>query len=108
MILELSRAVSLGLSILSLCALLDRTFFIPATRWEERLLGSGVYIGLAACVCLVSGLLFRHSTNPEVPLLRTLPVRLLLWTLLGLAVLFPICWYLDVYYVPWLWRNQPH
>lgn len=108
MVLEISRAVSFLLSILSLCALLDRAFFIPATRWEERLIGSAVYVVLAACMCLASGLLFRYSTNPEVPLIRTLPVRLFFWSLLGVALLFAICWYLDVYYVPWLWRNQPH
>lgn len=108
MFLDLSRAVSLVFSILSLFALLNSAFFIPATRWEERFVGSGAYVGLAACICFASGLLFRYSTNPQVPLTRTLPVRLFLWTLFGVSILFAICWYLDLYYVPWLWRNQPH
>jgi hypothetical protein len=108
MLLDLGRAVSFAFSILSLYVLLDHAFFIPATRWEERLVGSCACIGLAACVCFASGLLFRYSTEPEVPLTRTLPVRVFLWTLLGVSVLFAVGWYLDVYYVPWLWRNQPH
>jgi hypothetical protein len=39
-------------------------------------------------VCLISGILFRYHTEPEVPLIRTLPIRLLLWTILGSALLF--------------------
>ena len=108
MLLELSRAISLTFSILSLYALLDTAFFLPATRWEDRLLASFARIGLAACVCLISGLLFRHHSTPPVSLSRTLPVRLLLFTLLGATVLFFLAWSLDIYYVPYLWRNQPH
>jgi hypothetical protein len=106
-LLDLGRAISLALSILSLYALLDTAFFLPATRWEERLVASFARIGLAACVCLLSGTLFRYHTHPQVPLSRTLPVRLFLWTLLGAAFLFALAWYLDIYYVPLLWRNQP-
>lgn len=108
MLLDLSRAFSLMLSLLSLYALLDSAFFIPATRWEERLILSLLRVGFAACVCLASGLLFRYATEPQVPLTRTLPVRLFLWAVLGIATLFAVAWFLDVYYVPWLWRNQPH
>jgi hypothetical protein len=108
MLLDLGRAISLILSYISLYALLDSAFFTPATRWEERLIASFSRIGLAACVCLASGMLFRYSAVPEVPLTRTLPVRLFVWTLVGAALLFALSWYLDVYYVPWLWRNQPH
>jgi len=39
--------------------------------------------------------------------LATLPVRLYLWTVAGVAVLFALSWYLDVSVVPFLWRNQP-
>jgi hypothetical protein len=107
MLLDLGRAVSLILSYISLYALLDSAFFVPATRWEDRLISSLSRIGLAACVCVASGLIFRESKVPDVPLVRTLPVRLFLWTLLGASVLFALSWYLDVYYVPLLWRNQP-
>ena len=108
MLLDLGRVVSLAFSILSLYALLETAFFLPATRWEERLAASVAHIGLAACICLISGILFRYQTHPDVPLRRTLPVRLFLWTFLGAASLFAFAWYLDTYYVPWLWRNQPH
>lgn len=57
--------------------------------------------------CIASGLLFRNATEPEEPLSHTLPVRLFLCTLFGGALLFAISWYLDVYYVPLLWRDQP-
>jgi hypothetical protein len=107
MLLDLGRAISLILSYISLYALLDSAFFVPATRWEDRLIASFSRVGLAACVCLASGLLFRESKVPEVPLMRTLPVRLFLWTLLGASTLFALSWYLEVYYVPLLRRNQP-
>jgi hypothetical protein len=107
-LLELGRAISLALSILSLYAVLDAAFFLPATRWEERLMASFARIGLAACICLISGILFRYNAAPQVSLTRTLPVRLLLWTLFGAALLFTLAWYLDVYYVPLLWKNQPN
>lgn len=108
MLLDLGRVVSLALSILSLYALLGGAFFVPGTHWEDRLILSFARIVLAACVCFASGILFRSSTNPEVPLMRTLPVRLFFWTLLGLALLFILSWYIDVYYMPYFWRNLPH
>jgi hypothetical protein len=106
-LLDLGKAVSFAMSILSLCALLDTAFFLPATRWEERLLASVARIGLAGCVCLISGLLF-HFSEPQVPLARTLPVRVFVWGLFGFSLLFVLGWYLDAYYVPLLWRNLPH
>lgn len=108
MLLDLGRLFSFALSILSLYALLDSAFFVIATTWEERLVLSISRIGMSACVCFASGLLFRHSSDPAVPLTRTLPVRLFFWTLFGVAILFCVSWYLDVYYVPLIWRNQPH
>ncbi len=106
--LDLARALSLALSIGSLYALLDSAFFVTATRWEERLVASIARVGLAAVVCFASGMLFRRAKDPEIPLMRTLPVRLFLWSFLGITILFAAAWYLDVYYMPWFWRNQPH
>jgi hypothetical protein len=108
MLLDLGKLLSFSLSILSLFALLDSAFFVLATTWEERLILSISRVGLAACVCFGSGLLFHHSTDPEVPLRKTLPVQMFFWTLFGVAVLFAACWYLDAYDVPWLWKSQPH
>jgi len=108
MLLEIGKAASLLMSILSLCALLESAFLVPGARWEERLIGSLLWIGLAACVCFASGLLFRSAEPEPAPVTRTLPVRLFFWALAGMAVLFVVSWYLEEYYVPLIWRNQPH
>jgi hypothetical protein len=107
-LLDLGRTFSFFLSILSLWYLLGTAFFIPATTWEQRLLACITRIVLAACVCFTSGLLFSHATHPAVPLSRTLPVRLFLWTLSAFIALFALAWVLAAYYVPLLWRNQPY
>jgi hypothetical protein len=56
-------------------------------------------------------ILSQEETNHEACATRpshSLPVRLLLFTLFGATVLFFLAWSLDLYYVPYLWRNQPH
>ena len=108
MFLEIGKALSFLMSILSLCALLESAFFVPGSRWEERLGGSLLRIGLAGCVCFASGLLFRSADHSDGSVVRTLPVKLFFWALTGMAVLFVLSWYLEEYYVPLLWRNQPH
>lgn len=95
------------MSILSLCALVDTAFFVPATRWEARLVASLARIIIAGCVSLISGLLF-HLSQPQVPVSRTLPVRLFLWAISGCSLFFALGWYLDAYYMPLFWRNLPH
>jgi hypothetical protein len=112
MLREIGKAVSFILSILSLYPLIVSAFFVPGTSWGDRLSMSMGRIGIAACFCFASGLFFqrqpRWQGDPGEPLLRTLPVRMFLWTLAGVAVLFLLSWYLDAYYVPLLWRNQPY
>jgi hypothetical protein len=105
---ELGQAGSLLCSLLSLYALMDAAFFVQGTRWEERLAMSLVRILLAAVVCFASGWMFRYAARPRVALLRTLPVRLFLWALPAFALLFVLSWYLSVYYVPLIWKNQPY
>jgi len=107
-LLEIGKAVSFFTSILSLYALLVSAFFVPGSRWEERLVASLLRIALAGCVCFASGLLFRSSEQTQPPVIRTLPVRLFFWALAGMTLLFFLSWYLEEYYVPLLWRNQPH
>lgn len=111
MLLELGKALSFFLSIASLYVLMVSAFFVPGARWEERLSMSLLKIVLAGCVCFSSGILFRWPSriNSEAnrPLTRTLPVRLFFWTLLTMAGLFVASWYLEQYYVPLLWKNQP-
>jgi hypothetical protein len=105
---ELGKAVSLILSILSLYALLGSAFFVPGSRCPDRLVGAFESLALATCMCFASGLLFRSTSRPEPPVTGTLPVRLFLWTLGGMVVMFLLSWYLETYYVPLLWKNQPH
>jgi hypothetical protein len=107
MLLDLGRAFTFLLSMLSLYALIDTAFFITATTWQQRLLASIARVVLAAGVCFSSGLLFQFNTHPNVPISRTLPVRIFLWTLSAVIVLFTLAWLLDAYYVPLLWKNQP-
>lgn len=112
MLLEIGRAVSFLLSILSLDALLTSAFFVPGSPWDERLLNSLERVVLAACVCFASGLLFNwhKQTDSEAAssVLRSLPMRLFFWALAGMVLLFAVSWYLEQFYVPMLWRNQPH
>lgn len=111
MFLELGKALSFFLSILSLYPVALSAFFVPGSRWQERLTMSLVKVAFAGCVCFASGLLFslqpQESLEEEPSLMSTLPVRMFFWTLLGMAVLFVLSWYLEEYYVPLLWRNQP-
>jgi hypothetical protein len=105
---EAGKALSFMLSLLSLYPIIVSAFFLPGTHWEERLSMALLKIALAGCVCFASGLLFAYSPDHKnEPLLRTLPVQMFLWTLAAVAVLFVISWYLETYYVPLLWRNQP-
>ena len=108
MLLEVSKAMSFLLSILSLYPVMMSAFFVPGARWEERLALAVYKIGLAGCVCFASGLLFSWSSpKAEASLMSTLPVRMFFWALAGMALLFLASWYLEEYYVPLLWKNQP-
>lgn len=100
MLLDLSRAVSFLLSILSLCWVTMSAFFVPGSRWEERLTLSLLRLALAACVCLFSGLLFSWPSRTQrrhPSVVSTLPVQLFFWTLVAVAVLFIGSWYLATY-----------
>ena len=109
---EIGKALSFMLSILSLYPLVVSAFFEPGTHWEERLNMSIMRVALAGCVCFASGLFFyrpaRPGEDPGEPLMQTLPVRMFFWTVFGVAIFFFLSWYLEVYFVPVLWRNQPY
>jgi hypothetical protein len=111
MLLELAKALSFLLSILSLYAAMFSAFFVPGARFEERLLLSLDKIAISACICFASGLLFSWPTaarpDAHTPLLSTIPVRLFFCALAAMIMLFFLSWYLAVYYVPWLRKNQP-
>jgi hypothetical protein len=112
LLLEIGKALSFFASILSLYALMGSAFFVPASTWEDRLIASLLRIALAGCVCFASGILFREEAvrrtpESEPPLTSTLPVQLFFWGLFAMALLFFLSWFLETYYVPHLWRNQP-
>lgn len=111
MFLELGKAFSFFLSIMALCEAMISAFLVPGTRWEDRLAAATLRIAIAGCICFASGHLFAMTARahgaPNPSLMSTFPVRLFFWTLLGMAILFALSWYLDVYYVPLLWRYQP-
>ncbi len=111
MLLDLGKALSFFLSIMALSEAIFSAFFVPGTGWEERLSAAALRIAIAGCCCFASGMLFAMSARaqgaPNPPLTSTFPVRLFFWTLVGMTILFALSWYLDAYYVPLLWRNQP-
>jgi hypothetical protein len=106
MILELAKPLSFFLSILSLYPVMLSAFFVPGTRWEERLAMALLRVALAACVCFTSGLLYswhpRAIPEAQESILSTLPVRLFFCAIGGMVVLFALSWWLDAYYVPML------
>lgn len=109
MVLELGRAFSFALSILSLYWVMLSAFFVPGTRWQERLALCAMRAAVAAVICCASGLLFVRgapagSASRE-PLVSTLPVRLFFWGLGAMALLFLISWYLEEYYIPLVLRR---
>ncbi len=112
MLLEIGKALSFFASIFSLYMLMGSAFFVPGTHWQDRLIASLARIALAACVCFGSGILFREeeiqrSPESNPPLTSMPPVRLFFWGLLGMALLFCLSWFLDTYYIPQIWKNQP-
>jgi hypothetical protein len=103
MVLEIGKALSFFASIFSLYMLMGSAFFVPGSSWQDRLVASLARIALAACVCFGSGILFRedaiqHSPESNSPLTGTLPVRLFLWSVLAMGLLFAGSWFLATCY----------
>jgi hypothetical protein len=105
MLLDLGRALSFFLSIVSLYWVMLSAFFVPGSRWQERLAVCLVRAAFAAAICLFSGLLFAwrmpaHRGVKPSPL-ATLPMRLYYWGLGAGVLFFFLSWYIEVYYLPW-------
>ncbi|HEY1985470.1 MAG TPA: hypothetical protein VGG85_08675 [Terracidiphilus sp.] len=96
--LELAKAVSFLVCILSLYWAAISAFFVPGSRWEERLWVALFKLLAAAAICFYSGMVFSwpSRTNPNAfqRLTSTMPVRLFFWALGGIAVLFLLAWYI--------------
>ncbi len=98
MLLDLAKAVAFFFCILVLCQSALYAFFVPGTHWRERLMYALVRLAFAACVCLLSGIVFtlpvRANPDRNQPLAQSMPVRLYLWSLVGISILFAMAWYL--------------
>jgi hypothetical protein len=110
---ELAKVVALILTIMSIYALLGSVFFVPGSPWQHRLLTSIETLAMTGCVCFASGLLFSITTRPVngeegPPVTRTLPVQLFFWSLGGVVLMFLLSRYLEVFYIPTIWKNQPY
>jgi ABC-type enterobactin transport system permease subunit len=105
---ELAKAVALVLSIASLYALLGSAFFTLGSPWQQRILSSVETLAMTACVCFASGLLFSITASSGPPVVRTLPVQLFFWSLGAMVLMFLLSRYLEVYYLPLIWKNQPY
>jgi hypothetical protein len=112
MLLDLGKSLTFIASLLSLFPLLFSAFFVPGIPWQDRVLFSLDKAAVSACLCLASGLLFFASSEPRsfslAPVLATLPVRVFLWALVGMVLMFVASWYLETYYLPLLWKNLPY
>ena len=108
---ELGRVVFLIITILSLYALLDSAFFTIGSHWQSRLEDSVLTLGIATCICFAAGIVFSltesSTASGKAPLSRTLPVQLYYWTVGGTVLLFFLSWYLEQYYIPLIYKNQP-
>jgi hypothetical protein len=96
--LELGKAACFFLCLASLYQAAIRAFFVPGSRWEERMLFACLHLALAGYICFMSGFVFtlpvRSNPDRGQRLTATLPVRLFFWTSACIAVLFFTSWYL--------------
>jgi len=101
MLLDLTRAASFFLSIVTLYWVTISAFFVPGASLKDRLFTALLRLALAACASFLSGLFFawpsRTHRQPHQPLTSTLPVQLFFWALAAIAVLFLSSWYLATY-----------
>lgn len=101
MLLDLTRALTFIPSIVSLYWATISAFFVPSSTLEDRFTVAVLRLGLAACFCFSSGILFswpsRARRQAHQPLTSTLPVQLFFWALAGITILFLSSWYLASY-----------
>jgi hypothetical protein len=63
MLFEVARPVTFIFCILSLYALFDAAFLVPSIDMHRRICDSLALLALAAATSLISGLIFRDSTD---------------------------------------------
>ncbi|MDP9050899.1 MAG: hypothetical protein M3O31_09315 [Acidobacteriota bacterium] len=98
MLLEVVRPIALLLCLLSLSAVFNTAFLLPASGLEQKLWDSTVLLALAGGICVASGMLFREHVGGEVePMTQTLPVQVFCWAASAMVVLFLAAWWLETY-----------
>ncbi len=98
MLLEIAKPIALTLCLLSLCAVFNSAFMVPASGPDQRIWDSMLLLSLAAGICLSSGMLFRKSTKEGIEsVMRTLPMRMFFWAASVMLVLFVAAWYLETH-----------
>jgi hypothetical protein len=93
------KLVSLLASILSIAALFRNVFFVPALAWPDRFNAAAEGFSIAFAVCLVAGYLFARVSR-ERSAWRTLPMQMLWWSTLILAVMLSGLWYYQTQILP--------
>ena len=103
MLLELARPVALLSCILSLYAVFNAAFLIPASDMHLRVYESLELLALAAAISFAGGFIFRDETRESdsgrMRFAGTLPMRVFFWATSTMFVLFVISWYMESYCV---------
>jgi hypothetical protein len=103
MLLEVAKPIALGLCVVSLYAVFCAAFLDPASDVEQRIWNSLDILAVAAGISFLGGMIFREAAEEAgggpTHLAATLPVRLFLWTVGAMAVLFVAAWYLASHFV---------
>ncbi len=109
---ELGKFLSFFIGMMLLFPIIASAFFVPGSHWKQRLVLALVKIAFAGCACFLSGWFFLRPAEAGEDiidrLLGTFPVKMFLWTMGAVVLLFVLSWYFEAYFVPMLWRNQPH
>ena len=96
--LEVAKPIAVALCMLSLCAVFNAAFLVPASDLESRLSATVILLSLTAGICLASGMIFRESEESgESSLMRTLPVQMFCWAFSLMRAVFLVSWYLETH-----------
>src|SRR6266702_4298252 len=96
LLMEFAKPVALVLCMLSLCAVFNSAFLVPASDLQQRAWDSLILLSLAVGICLSGGMIFRDSAQT---LTRTLPVQMFFWAACLMLALFLASWYLETHCV---------
>ncbi len=103
MFIEVAKPVAFVFCLLSLYALFHAAFLNPASDLEERIYESLSLLALAACISVLSAMIFRQTTRESYArsarLSSTLPVQMFFWASGVMFILFLISLYLERHFI---------